>query len=321
MPAPYPGSAPGQEDGATITARQQEKNGDLYTLRGDVEIHYRDLVLRAEEITYDAATGQANATGRVILEGGTHDIHLEASRATYNFQTQSGEFHDVYGTTGVQFKEREAQISSAHLFYFQGRRAEKIGPDRIIVHHGRVTSCEMPGEKWAFTVSKASVELGEDARLYHSTFRVFGVPIFYLPYVQHSTTSTGRQSGFLIPTVGQSSRRGTVLGQSFYWAMNRSMDTTIGAEYMSRRGWAETVQFRARPSQDSFLNTNVFAVQDRGQGQPPVDQGGQDVHLNGELRLPYQIRGVADIEYQSSFVFRLAFAQTFSQAVNTEVRS
>ncbi|MGE0406748.1 MAG: LPS assembly protein LptD, partial [Candidatus Korobacteraceae bacterium] len=65
----------------------------------------------------------------------------------------------------------------------------------------------------------------------------------------------------------------------------------------------------------------VFAVQDRGQGQPPVDQGGQDVHLNGELRLPYQIRGVADIEYLSSFVFRLAFAQTFSQAVNSEVRS
>ncbi|MGH9523015.1 MAG: LPS assembly protein LptD, partial [Terriglobales bacterium] len=52
-----------------------------------------------------------------------------------------------------------------------------------------------------------------------------------------------------------------------------------------------------------------------------VDQGGEDVRVNGEAKLPFGFRGVADIEYLSSFVFRLAFADTFSLAVNSEVRS
>jgi LPS-assembly protein len=316
---PFGSQASNQE--VTISARQQEKVGDVYRLTGNVEIHYRDLALHAEEITYDAATGEANASGRVILEGGVHDIHIEASRATYNFRSQNGEFHEVFGATGVRFHQHEAQFTSSHPFYFQGRLAEKLGPDRIVVHSGRVTSCDIPRPKWAFSVSRANVELGKDAKLYHTTFRIFSVPIFYLPFLQHSVTSVGRETGFLIPTIGRSSRRGTVLGESFYWAINRSMDTTFGGEYMSKRGWAETGEFRVRPSKDSFLNTNIFAVQDRGIGQPPVSQSGQDMRLNGELLLPHQVRAVADIEYLSSFVFRLAFAQTFSQAVNSEVRS
>jgi LPS-assembly protein len=305
----------------TITARQQEKTGDVYRLTGNVEIQYRDLTLHAEEITYNATTGEATASQRVILEGGPHDIHLEASRATYNFRTQAGEFHDVFGTTGIRFHQHQAQFTSSQAFYFQGKVVQKLGPDRIVVNHGRVTSCEIPHPKWAFSVSKATVELGKDAHLYNSTFHIFGVPLFYLPYLQHSVTSVGRETGFLIPTVGRSSRRGTTLGESFYWAINRSMDTTLGGEYMSQRGWAETGDFRIRPSRDSFLNTNVFAVQDRGTGTPRVSQGGQDIHLNGELQLPHQTRAVADLEYLSSFVFRLAFAQTFTQAVNSEVRS
>src|SRR5258708_21130828 len=47
----------------------------------------------------------------------------------------------------------------------------------------------------------------------------------------------GRQSGFLIPTIGTSNSKGTIVGDSFYWAINRSMDATLGAEYLSRPGW------------------------------------------------------------------------------------
>ena len=41
----------------TIRAREQEKSGDLYTLRGDVEIEFRDMTLHADAITYNHATG------------------------------------------------------------------------------------------------------------------------------------------------------------------------------------------------------------------------------------------------------------------------
>ncbi len=306
---------------ATIEALRQEKVGDVYRLTGDVQITYSGFVLRAQEVTYNAATGEAVANDRVMLDGGEHHEHLEAARATYNIRTQVGVFQEVRGTTGMRFRGSSVQLTSASPFYFQGKRVEKAGRDRIIVHNGSVTSCELPNPKWVFAVEKADVVAGDEARLYHSTFRLLGLPVFYLPYLQHPVNSIGRESGFLIPTIGQSSRRGTILGESFYWAINRSMDTTVGAEYFSRRGWAQHGSFRSRPSRQSFLNADYYGVLDRGTGTPRTDQGGQDVHLNGEVQLPHDTRAVADIEYLSSFVFRLAFAQSFTQAVNSEVRS
>ena len=64
------------------------------------------------------------------------------------------------------------------------------------------------------------------------------------------------------------------------------------------------------------------------QARPPgqtvptkVNQGGEDIKLNGETTFAHNVRGVASLDYLSSFAFRLAFTDNFSQAVNSEVKS
>ncbi len=311
-------SEPGEE--VTIEALQQEKVGDIYQLRGNVVIHFRQFVLGADQITYNAATGEATASGHIVFDGGPHDEHLEADRAAYHLRTDSGKFYDVRGTTGARFRGRQVVLTSSNPFFFHGSLVEKTGPDHFVVHDGVVTSCELPHPKWTFNAEKVVVDVGDKARIYHSTFRLAGIPVFYFPFAEHPV-GAARESGFLIPTIGQSSRKGTILGESLYWAINRSMDTTVGAEYFSHRGWAQHGTFRARPSDNSFFNVTYFGVLDRGTGTPKVDQGGEDVHVNGEALLPHGFRAVVDLEYLSSFVFRLAFAETFTLAVNSEVRS
>src|SRR5262249_37804848 len=128
-------------------------------------------------------------------------------------------------------------------------------------------------------------------------------------------------SGFLIPNIGTSTTKGFIFGESLFWAINRSMDVHLGAEYFSKRGWAPQGEFRARPTESSFIDLSFFNVLDRGIGVPHVDQGGEDVRLSAESKFSHNFRGVADIDYLSSFVFRLAFNETFTQAVNSEVRS
>src|SRR5262249_9822847 len=124
----------------------------------------------------------------------------------------------------------------------------------------------------------------------------------------------------------------TVIGDTFYWAINRSMDATLGGEYLSKRGWSLQESFRSRPSQNSFLNLNYFGVIDRGittssvnaAGQPvttTTPHGGEDVKVNAETIFAHNIRAVASIDYLSSFIFRLAFTENFSQAVDSEVKS
>ena len=139
------------------------------------------------------------------------------------------------------------------------------------------------------------------------------------------------------------------MSDAFYWVMNRMMDSTIGAEYLSRRGWSQRGEFRAHPSETSFIDLNYFGVIDRGieipvtqnVGSPAasneqcptpspgsttvqcmqlVKQGGENARLNAQGTLG-SFRTVANIDYLNSFLFRLAFNEIFSQAVYSEVKS
>ena len=304
-----------REEDVRIQAIEQEKEGAVYRLRGHVEIRYGTYSLYADEVTYDSDSGEATVEGHTVLDGGPNDEHIEASHGTYNFRTESGKFYNVIGTIGVQVRGKATVLTSSTPFAFTGKLVEKTGPDHFIVQEGSVTTCELPKPKWTFNAHKVVVDAGGNARVYRSSFRIRDVPVFYFPFAAFPTERLGRKSGFLIPSFGRSSTKGTILGDSVYWAINRSMDATAGAEYYSQRGWAERGQFRARPSDTSYVNFAYFGVIDR------EHQGGEDVTLSGEGRFLRNFRAVANIDYLSSFVFRLAFSETFTQAVNSEVKS
>jgi LPS-assembly protein len=304
-----------RREGATILAINQEKDGPIYKLRGKVEVRYGTYTLHADEMTYNDDTGEAEGEGHLLLEGGPNDEHIESSHGSYNIRSESGKFYDVVGTIGVKFIGGKTVLTSSSPFAFTGKMVEQTGPDHFIVNDGSVTTCELPKPKWKFESHKVIVDVGGNAQVYRSSFRIRGVPVFYFPWAEFPTERVARKSGFLIPSFGRSSTNGTLIGDSYYWAINRSVDTTLGAEYYSQRGWAQRGNFRARPSDTSYVALNYFGVIDR------KHQGGQEVVLNGEGRFLTNFRAVSNIDYLSSFVFRLAFSETFTQAVNSEVKS
>ncbi len=312
--------APQRSPEVTIKARQQEKQGDLYKADGDVEITFQNYVLRAEHGTYNAATGEVVANGRVVFEGGSHDAHITASHASYNVRSETGTFYDVAGTFGAVARGQSVVLTTSNPFVIAGREVQKVGRDRYIVSHGSITSCAEQTPTWTFNSEKIDVVPGEDAKLYHASFRLLKLPIFYFPYNKVPATQMARTSGFLLPEIGQSSTKGFILGDSVYWAINRSSDITIGAQYFSLRGWSETVHIRMKPGENSSLEAHYFGVQDRGAPVTNQDQGGEEVTLIGDTSADHW-RAATSIDYLSSFLFRQAFSETYSQAVNSEVRS
>src|SRR3954463_2025155 len=321
-----------EENPVIIDARECEQAGKVYTLRGDVQIQFAEYIFHGDLVTYDSASGDVAAKGHVSLDGGRRDIHISGSEGTYNLHSQTGKFYDVRGSTGARFKGRSVTLTSSSPLSFSGKLVEQTGPDEYVLHHGSVTSCELPHPKWTFTAAKIILRVGTSAHVYNTTFRLKGIPVFYLPYAAPPVERLGRESGFLIPNFGTSNTKGTVMGDSFYWAINRSMDATLGGEYLSKRGWALLESYRYRPNEASFLNLNYFGVLDRGITTTSVNQsgqtvsqvakqGGEDVKLNAETTFAHDVRGVASIDYLSSFIFRLAFTENFSQAVNSEVKS
>ena len=317
--AKLPATGDKPEIPVTIRAEHQEKAGDVYRLTGHVEIDYGVYKFFGDQVTYDQDSGQITAEGHLILQGGPNDEHIEASRGTYNVEKESGRFEHVVGSIGLKPRGTRMILSGSNLFFFNGRMVEKTRPDHYIVTDGSVTTCQLPHPKWQFYAHKVKVDVGGNASIYSTDFRLEGIPVLYLPFATHPVEREPRQSGFLIPNIGRSSTRGYTFGEAFYWAINRSMDMHLGTEYFSRRGWAPDAEFRARPSENSYLDLNVFSVIDRGVSG--VKQGGTEAVLDSEASFPHHFRGVASIDYLTSYVFRLAFSDVFTQAVNPEVQS
>src|SRR5271156_703892 len=304
----------------TICAIQQERDGDIYKLRGAVEIYYESYVLKSDEASFNPDTNEATGTGHVALDGGPNDDHIRASRGTYNFDLETGKFYDVTGTTGLRFRANRVILTSTSPFAFTGKVVEKTSPDHYLVFDGTITTCESPHPNWQFDARKVMVDVGGNAKIYRSAFDLHGIPVLYFPYATHPVEKESRQSGFLIPSVGHSSTNGYMVGDAYYWAINRMMDATVGAEYFSLRGGSQRGEFRVRPSETSYVDLNYFGVIDRGIGSPPLKEGGENARLNAAGNFD-GFRGVANIDYLSSFLFRLAFNEVFSQAVYSEVKS
>ena len=304
----------------TICAIEQEREGVVYKLHGAVEIYYENYILRSDDATFNSDTNEASASGHFALDGGPNDDHIRASHGTYNFALETGKFYDATGTTGLRFRANRPILTSTAPFAFTGKLVEKTGPAHYLVYDGTITTCELPHPKWQFDARKVDVDVGGNAKIYRSEFVLHGFPILYFPFATHPVEKESRQSGFLIPSVGRSSTKGNILGEAYYWAINRMMDATIGAEYFSLRGWSQRGEFRARPSETSYVDLNYFGVIDRGIGTPPLKEGGENARLNAAGTFD-GFRALANIDYLSSFLFRLAFNEVFSQAVYSEVKS
>lgn len=314
-------AAAAQKDNSpTVCAISQEEQGGIYELHGAVEIYYENYVLRSDEATFNSDTREVTATGHFALDGGPNDDHIRASHGTYNFALETGKFYDVTGTTGLRFQGTRVILTSTAPFSFTGRLVEKDSPEHYLVYDGTITTCELPHPKWSFGARKIDVDVGGNAKIYRSEFLLHGIPILYFPFATHPVEKESRQSGFLLPSVARSSTKGNVIGDAYYWAINRMMDTTLGAEYFSLRGWSQRGEFRAQPTETSYVDLNYFGVIDRGIGSPPVKQGGENARLNAAGNIG-SFRAVANIDYLSSFLFRLAFNEVFSQAVYSEVKS
>jgi LPS-assembly protein len=311
-----------QEEGnvETICAIRQEEQGPIYQLHGAAEIYYGTYVLRADEATYNSDTKEVTAEGHFALDGGPNDDHIRASHGTYNFDLETGKFYDVTGTTGLRFRANRVILTTSSPFAVTGRLVEKTSEDHYLVYDGTITTCEVPHPKWQFEARKVSVEVGGNAQIYRSTFLLHGLPILYFPYATHPVEKDARQSGFLMPSAGHSSSYGYTVADAYYWAINRMMDATIGGEYMSLRGGSQKGEFRARPSETSYVDVNYFGVIDRGIGTPPLKEGGENARLASAGNLG-GFRAVTNVDYLTSFLFRLAFNEVFTQAVYSEVKS
>src|ERR1700722_1733103 len=306
---------------ATLEADQQRAVGKTFYADGHVDLNYQNARLRADHIEYDSDAQVVIARGNVQLDYLTQ--HVEADDARYELKTGHGKFHHVRATFAVQRRPTPTLLISSNPLYFEADEADRLNDTTYQLSHAWLTGCDPNRPTWKFYAPKATIEMRQSVHLVNGNVRIFSFPVLYLPYASFPASTT-RQSGFLIPDTAENSAKGFVLGEAYYWAPTDWLDTTIGADYYSKRGWRQNGELRMRPWENARIEASYFGVIDRGLAQssgPPIKQGGHEGKMLFTALLPHGWRAVADLDQLTSLTFRLAWSETFAQAVNSEVRN
>lgn len=342
LPLAQPEPAPPQGVPVEFEAERQTLVGDIATLSGEVAIHYRDYVVRADKVTYNRKTTEVEADGHVLVSGGPDDVSINADHGEMILNMHTARFVHVNGSIGVRRSGRAIVYSTPNPFLFSGRLLLQFGEGNYKIVDGTMTNCRLPKPDWEL-ISRSIAMANEKASARNLTFKALGVPLFYLPYLRHPMNETGRESGLLIPVVSNSSIKGFVFGEQYYWVINRSMDMVVGTEYYSKRGWAPNGDFRYKGPGLDHLMLRWNALFDRGveqastttdsessgrrtaaqatQSTQLVNQGGVDVDALGRQDFGANTYAVANAEYLSSYIFRLVFNDNYTQAVSSQVAS
>jgi len=342
---PEPAQATGTP--VAISAGRQTWVGDVWTLYDVDELHYRNYVLRADKVTYNRKTTELEAEGHVQLAGGPDDVLINADHGDMRLDMHTARFFHVDGSIGVRRSGHAVVYSTPNPFLFSGRVLIQSGEGNYRIVDGSMTNCKLPRPDWRIISRTIRLENGQ-ASTSNALFKLLGLPIFYLPWLRHPTDETGRESGFLIPVFPYSSSiKGLVMGEQFYWAINRSMDMLVGSEYYSKRGWAPNGGFRYKGAGLDHLTVRWNALLDRGvdateyplpadsganggaqaESRPAgpaeehVNQGGVDIAALGRKDLTPETHAAGNVEYLSSYVYRLVFNDNYAQATSSNVAS
>lgn len=219
--AQTPVRVPGEGGDVSILADRMDQVGSLLIGIGNVEITKGSSRLTADRVEINRETGEAVAQGRVIFYDGQD--RLLGDRIDYNLKTGTGVVYN-----GSAF--------SAPYYRLSGERMERIGEGVYSIQRGVFTTCEGDPPLWSFGVGRATADLDDYIVGRDASFWIGKLPL--VPWVPFFAAALRRerQSGFLLPTVGTSSRKGVFAKIPYYWAISDSQDATFSLEPFSKRG-------------------------------------------------------------------------------------
>lgn len=296
----------GEGQVSIVADRLQQVGGDtnLMIAVGNVEISRGAMRLLADRVEYDRDTGEAVAQGGVVFYDGQDRVIGE--RIDYNLRTGTGVVH-------------RAQAFSAPYYSLSGERMDRIGESVYEVRQGVFTTCEGDDPDWAFRFGSATVDLNDVLYGRDGSFWVAGVPV--IPWVPFFAAAIRRerQSGFLFPSFGLSSRKGFTARVPYFWAIDDSQDLTVALDTYTKRGVGAELEYRYILSQRASGRLAAFGVHEFLSGGQTRGWGSLRHRWQAaeRLTLNVNVNAVSDDEILKDYGDRLT--DRTSQRVETNV--
>jgi LPS-assembly protein len=191
------------------------------TLKGNVEARQGERQIRADQIEYDSKSGSMHSDGHIDYSDPL--VHVTGAAGSYS------------AAAGAEF--RDAQ------FELRQRAARGAAQDLALTPEGQIrlrgvmfTTCPLHDESWHIRANNIVLDThdkigsGRDGRV-----DFMGVPLMYLPWLSFPLSGE-RKSGFLFPSIGNTSINGVQLAVPYYWNIAPNADFTFQPILYSKAG-------------------------------------------------------------------------------------
>ncbi len=207
--------------------------------------------LWADTIKYWRWARVVEASGGFVLK--TTESKITGQYLKYNLDRQTG-----VATRSRTFVEKG---------WIVGDTVYKVSENSIFTDNGYFTTCDLPRPHYRFVSRTMRVVKGDLAVVKPLVLYLRDIPVLYAPF-WFMPAGKERSSGFLPPSVGNSTRDGLYIRNlAFYFAIDNFQDLTLFADIIQRRGVRFGADYRYnvyRTLKGGFTGTYAYDLAEGG---------------------------------------------------------
>jgi LPS-assembly protein len=270
-----------------------DMNAAVVTAQGHVEIDSGGRILLSDQVVYDERKDTVVAQGHVsVLDDKGNVAFADHVTLTDNMRNGVLEgFSALFGKTGRLTAASARRVGAAYTL------ADSIDytPCKI---------CSKPGERTPdWQVHAGRVVYNEHShrfRFTDATLKLFGVPVFYSPYLLQPDPSVKHATGLLTPSVGNSTNIGYFVRLPVYIALDDSSDATLSPLFSTHGGELLEAEYRQRWNDSGFWLQGSVADNPNGGLSQNQNQTYAHVFGSGRFRVDDGWRTGFDVQYSSN---------------------
>ncbi len=197
--------------------------------RGNVEVSQGGRVLRADTLTYNERVRTVSASGNVALMEPSGEVTF-AEFAELTDDLKEG----VVKNVGLLLSDHVSRAAAVSAVRTQG--------NRTVMNKAVFSPCDLcPDDPtaapiWQLKAVKVIHDQQEKTIEYQDAFmEIYGVPVFYTPWLSHPDPTVQRKSGFLMPSVGRSTEYGWLGETPYFWAISDDKDLTVTPRFLQHQ--------------------------------------------------------------------------------------
>ena len=281
--------------------------GASATLGQAIRTGNRPVVITADSLRHDAQSGRIVATGNVQVTQGARTVRADrviydqrAGRvtATGNVAIAEPGGETVFGDR-VELSEdlRDGLIERFRMLCPDGSRiaangAIRTGGQRTEMAKVVFSPCKLCEEDptrpplWQLKARRVIHDLKTRDIEYRDTWlEIYGLPVFYTPYLSHPDPTVKRRSGFLTPTFGTGKQLGGWARTPYFWRIGPDRDATLTPLIATRVTPVLFAEYRQRLERGALVLSGSYTLADRQNPDVrPVFEDRSHGHIFGKFR-------------------------------------